>query len=79
VAVALAALPAMLLTGRLANRANQRLVWITLVLFASAGALPPLAHSRWVLFALLLLSAPVRARSTSRSTRASPASKRHAG
>jgi len=55
VAVALAALPAMLLTGRLANRANQRLVWITLVLFASAGALPPLAHSRWVLFALLLL------------------------
>ena len=54
-AVALAALPAMLLTGRLANRANQRLVWITLVLFASAGALPPLAHSRWVLFALLLL------------------------
>lgn len=55
VGVALAALPAMLVTGRAANRVNQNLVWITLAFFAVAGALPPLAHSRWVLFAYLLL------------------------
>ena len=55
VAVALAALPAMVLTGRLANRANEHLVWITLVFFAVAGVLPPLATSRWALFGLLLL------------------------
>jgi hypothetical protein len=54
-AVALAALPAMVVTGRLANRANQNLVWITLAFFAVAGVLPPLATSRWALFGLLLL------------------------
>jgi MFS family permease len=54
-AVALAALPAMVVTGRLANRANQHLVWITLALFALVGVLPPLASSRWALFGLLLL------------------------
>jgi hypothetical protein len=55
VAVALAALPAMVVTGRLANRVNQHLVWITLAFFAVAGVLPPLASSRWALFGLLLL------------------------
>jgi hypothetical protein len=55
VAVALAALPAMVVTGRLANRVNRHLVSITLAFFAIAGALPPLAQSRWALFALLLL------------------------
>jgi Major Facilitator Superfamily len=54
-AVALAALPAMVLTGRVANRAGPHLVWIALAFFAVAGVLPPLASSRWVLFALLLL------------------------
>jgi MFS family permease len=54
-AVALAALPAMLLTGRLANRAGPHLVWLTLACFAAVGALPPLASSRWALFLFLLL------------------------
>jgi MFS family permease len=54
-AVALAALPAMLLTGRVANRAGPHLVWVTLALFAVAGLLPPLAPSRSLLFVFLLL------------------------
>ena len=54
-AVALAALPAMLATGRVSDRAGPRLVPVTLALFAVAGVLPPLAPSRWVLFAFLLL------------------------
>ena len=54
-AVALAALPAMLVTGRLANRAGPHLVWLTLAFFAAVGALPPLASSRWGLFVFLLL------------------------
>ena len=54
-AVALAALPAMVLTGRLANRGGEHLVWITLAFFALVGVLPPLAPSRWVLFGFLLL------------------------
>jgi hypothetical protein len=45
----------MLLTGRLARRAGPHLVWVTLVLFAAVGALPPLADSRWGLFVFLLL------------------------
>ena len=54
-AVAVAALPAMFFTGRLAIRAGSHLVWITLALFAVCGALPPLASTRWALFAFLLL------------------------
>jgi hypothetical protein len=54
-AAALAALPAMVVTGRLANRANQHLVWITLAFFALVGVLPPLASSRPALAGYLLL------------------------
>jgi MFS family permease len=54
-AVALAALPAMLAAGRLAGRAGSRLVPVTLFAFAVAGVLPPVASSRWLLFAFLLL------------------------
>ena len=54
-AVALAALPAMVLTGRLADRVGPRLVPVTLVIFGVAGFLPPLAPSRWTLFGFLLL------------------------
>ena len=54
-AVALAALPAMFATGRLANRSGPRLVSLTLALFGLVGVLPPLAQSRWLLFVFLLL------------------------
>jgi MFS family permease len=53
--VGLAALPAMIITGRLAERAGPRLVSITLVAFAAAGVLPALAGSPWALFALMLV------------------------
>jgi len=55
-AVALAALPAMLLTGRLSNRAAPHLVWLTLAIFGVAGVLPAFASSRWLLFVFLLLA-----------------------
>jgi MFS family permease len=54
-AVALGALPAMLVTGRLAERAGPRLVPLAVGAFAVAGMLPALVPSPWVLFALLLL------------------------
>src|SRR5919197_134686 len=54
-AVALAALPAMVLTGRLAERIGPRLVPLTTATFAAAGMLPALAPSPALLFALLLL------------------------
>jgi hypothetical protein len=52
-AVGLAALPAMLLTGRIADR--PRVLPAMLVLFAGAGALPALARSPSGLFACLLV------------------------
>lgn len=53
-AVGLAALPAMVVTGRVAQRVGTRLVPIALVGFAAAGALPAFAGSPGVLFALML-------------------------
>jgi MFS family permease len=53
--VGLGALPAMVLTGRLAERVGPRLVPLTLAAFAVAGALPALAGSPWSLFALMLV------------------------
>jgi sugar phosphate permease len=54
-AVALAAVPAMLAAGRLADLFGARLVPIALVVFGLAAMLPALAHSVPVLIALLLL------------------------
>ena len=54
-AVALAALPAMLAAGRLADVFGARLVPIGLVTFGVAAALPALAHSVPALAALLVL------------------------
>jgi sugar phosphate permease len=54
-AVALAAVPAMLAAGRLADVFGARLVPIALVVFGLAAMLPALAHSVPVLVALLLL------------------------
>lgn len=51
-AVGLAALPAMALSGRVADR--PLMLPVTLVLFGSAGALPALARSPGALFAYLL-------------------------
>lgn len=51
----LAALPAMLLTGRLVDRFGPRLLPVTLVLFGVAVLLPGLAGSVWVLAAVLVL------------------------
>lgn len=55
-AVALAALPAMLVTGRIVDRAGTRILPLTLVLFGCAALLPGLAGSVWQLaFALTLV------------------------
>ncbi len=54
-ALSLAALPAMVLVGRVADRLAGRLVAPTLLAFAAAGALPALAGSVPVLAALLAL------------------------
>jgi MFS family permease len=54
-AVALAALPAMLAAGRLADIFGTRLVPVGLVLFGVAAALPALAHSVAALAGLLVL------------------------
>ncbi len=54
-AIALAALPAMIVTGRFAEHVGPRLVPLAVGAFAAAGVLPALAPSPWVLFALLLL------------------------
>lgn len=51
----LAALPAMLLAGRIADRVGSRAVPVALVLFAGAAVLPALAGSVWVLALLLVL------------------------
>jgi MFS family permease len=53
--VGLAALPAMVVAGRLADRAGPRLVPITLAAFAVAGVLPALAGSTSALFGLMLV------------------------
>jgi sugar phosphate permease len=52
--VALAALPAMLAAGRLADLFGPRLVPIGLVLFGASATLPGLAQSFWVLVLLML-------------------------
>jgi MFS family permease len=52
--VALAALPAMLAAGRLADLVGPRLVPIGLVLFGATATLPGLAKSFWVLTLLML-------------------------
>jgi len=54
-AIALAALPAMVVTGRIAERVGPRLVPLTVAGFGGAGMLPALARSPWALFGLLLL------------------------
>lgn len=51
----LAALPAMLLAGRVADRVGPRVVPVALVLFAGAIVLPAFAGSVWVLALLLVL------------------------
>jgi len=48
-AVALAALPAMLVTGRIVDRVGPRILPLTLVLFGGAVLLPGLADSVWQL------------------------------
>ena len=48
-AVALAALPAMLITGRVVDRVGPRILPLTLVIFAAAVLLPALANSVWQL------------------------------
>ncbi len=48
-AVGLAALPAMLVTGRIVDRVGPRILPLTLVLFGLAVLLPGLAHSVWQL------------------------------
>jgi sugar phosphate permease len=53
--VALAALPAMLAAGRLADLFGPRLVPIGLVLFGASATLPALAGSFWVLALLMLV------------------------
>ena len=54
-AVALAALPAMLVTGRIVDRVGPRILPLTLVLFAAAALLPGLAGSVWQLALALTL------------------------
>jgi MFS family permease len=54
-AVAVAALPAMLLTGRIVDRVGPRIMPVALVLFGAAVVLPGLAGSVWQLAAALLL------------------------
>ncbi len=54
-AVALAALPAMLVTGRIVDRVGPRILPLTLVLFGVAAVLPGLANSVWQLTLPLIL------------------------
>jgi MFS family permease len=54
-ALALAALPAMLVTGRIVDRVGPRILPLTLVLFGLAAVLPGLAGSVWQLTLALIL------------------------
>jgi MFS family permease len=54
-AVGLAALPAMLVTGRIVDRLGPRVMPLALVLFAGAVVLPGLADNVWQLALTLLL------------------------
>jgi MFS family permease len=54
-ALALAALPAMFVTGRIVDRVGPRIMPITLVLFGLAAVLPGLAGSVWQLTLALIL------------------------
>jgi MFS family permease len=54
-ASALAALPAMLLTGRLVDRVGPRVMPLILALFGVVAILPGLTHSVWLLALTLLL------------------------
>lgn len=54
-AVALAALPAMLVTGRIVDRVGPRILPLTLVLFGVAAVLPGLASSVWQLTLAMIL------------------------
>ena len=54
-ALALAALPAMLVTGRIVDRVGPRIMPVTLVLFGLAAVLPGLAGSVWQLTLALIL------------------------
>jgi MFS family permease len=54
-ALALAALPAMLVTGRIVDRVGPRIMPITLVLFGLAAVLPGLAGSVWQLTLALIV------------------------
>lgn len=54
-AVALAALPAMLVTGRIVDRVGPRILPLTLVLFGVAAVLPGLANSVWQLTLAMVL------------------------
>lgn len=54
-ALALAALPAMLVTGRIVDRVGPRILPLTLVLFGLAAVLPGLAGSVWQLTLALML------------------------
>ena len=53
-ALALAALPAMVVTGRIVDRVGPRILPLTLVLFALAAVLPGLASSVWQLTLALI-------------------------
>ena len=54
-ALALAALPAMLVTGRIVDRVGPRILPLTLVLFGLAAVLPGLASSVWQLTLALIV------------------------
>ena len=54
-ALALAALPAMLVTGRIVDRVGPRILPLTLVLFGLAAVLPGLAGSVWQLTLALIV------------------------
>lgn len=54
-AVALAALPAMLVTGHIVDRVGPRILPLTLVLFGVAAVLPGLASSVWQLTLAMIL------------------------
>ena len=54
-ALALAAVPAMVFTGRVVDRVGPRIMPLTLVLFALSALLPGLAHSVWQLTLALVL------------------------